>query len=127
MEEEPHDFPQRETCRTGGARASKITRRERANHRRSRVRQDRDREKERGGRGSLHHTEHCIIMVKDFVVLNCFGPAILKGKGDWIELFLCYSIPPQISLLGAKFCKISCSWTSSELPAGKVKVSRVFL
>ena len=28
-------------------------------------------------------------------------------------LFLCYSIPPQISLLGVKFWKISGSWTSS--------------
>ena len=95
--------------------------RERANHRRSGVRQEgRGRRRGEGSR----YTEHCIVVKKGFVVLNCFGPA---GKGDWVELFLCCSIPLQISLLGAKFSKISCSWTSSELPARKVKVSPVFL
>ena len=84
-----------------------------------------------GGRGSLRHTEHCIILVELFVVLDCVGPAGgLEGKGkvkNWVELFLCYSVPPQIVLLGAKCCKISCRETSSELPAGKVKNSPVFL
>ena len=96
-------------------------------HRRSGVRQDREGGRGEGGRGSLRHTEHCIIMVELFVVLDCVGPAVLEGKGNWVDLFLCYSVPPQIGLLGAKCCKISCRWTSSELPAGKVKNSPVFL
>ena len=35
-----------------------------------------------GGRGSLRHTEHCIILVELFVVLDCVGPAVLEGKGN---------------------------------------------
>ena len=52
----------------------------------------------------------CILLVLDslileslqglFFVLYRFGPAILKGKGEWSELFLCCSIPPQVSFLG---------------------------
>ena len=38
--------------------------------------------KGRGGRGSLRHTEHCIILVELFVVLDCVGPAVLEGKGN---------------------------------------------
>ena len=33
--------------------------------------------------------EHCIIMVELFVVLDCVDPAVLEGKGNWVELFLC--------------------------------------
>ena len=97
------------------------------NHRRSGVRQDREGGRGEGGRGSLRNTEHCIVLVELFVVLDCVGPAVLEGKGNWVELFLCYSVPPQIVLLGAKCCKISCRGTSSELPAGKVEDSPVFL
>ena len=46
-------------------------------------------------------------MVELFVVLDCVCPAVL-GKGNWVDLFLCYNVPPQIGLLGAKCCKISC-------------------
>ena len=49
------------------------------NHRHSGVRQDRERG--RGERGdSVRHTEHCIILVEIFVLLDCVGPAILEEK-----------------------------------------------
>ena len=73
--------------------------RETASQRNSKVRHKRGGGEEEEGGGSLRRAEYRILVVKSFVVLYCFGPAILKGKGGWIKLFLYCSIPLQISFL----------------------------
>ena len=80
-----------------------------------------------GGRGNLRRTEHSIIVVKSFIVLYCFSPAILEGKGDWSKLLLCCSGSPQVSFFGFKFGKITLGWTTPKFPAGEVKVPPMFL